>query len=545
MSEIVNSTSRTAGHAAAERFLKRLYTEIIPAATAKIPDIDPQPSRVGVPELETMPMSFQIEKIRRAASKQLDPNRRTSFGQFMTPEITANFMASMFRNWPSDVQLLEPGAGMGSLVHAFANEFFRRNPEGRLKVTAYEIETLLADFLCDHLKALSRTNRGFEHEVYRLDFIREATFTTSFGTARFSHVIMNPPYKKIGSKSEYRTALQTIDVTAGNLYIAFLALAVGLTAPLGEVVAIIPRSFCNGMYFRQFRQWLLDRVAIKHIHVFESRRMAFRDDNVLQENIIVRLEKGGKQGSVVLSTSDGATFDHYREREVPFDNVVKASDPERFIHVPTLELNGVGMLFSYTLAELGLDVATGPVVDFRLREHSVAQPVEGTVPLLYTHHFSGGRLKWPKHHKKPNALRVNESTRKWLMPQGWYAVTRRFSAKEEKRRIVSYVVDPRELPFELYGFENHLNVIHSRKKGISPELARGIALFLNSTIVDQNFRNFSGHTQVNATDLRTMKFPEMGTLIRFGEWAGKQDTLDQHRIDEFIGVGHDDEGGAD
>ncbi|MGH6768638.1 MAG: Eco57I restriction-modification methylase domain-containing protein [Xanthobacteraceae bacterium] len=545
MSETANSRERPAGHAAAERFLTRLYPEICPSISAKTSDFDPQPGHLGTSETQTMPLSFRIEKTRRSASKQLDPDRRASLGQFMTPEITANFMASMFRTWPSDVQLLEPGAGMGSLVHAFANEFFRRNPAGNLKVTAYEIETLLADYLCDHLEALSRTYHGLVHEVYRRDFIREATFATSFGATGFTHVIMNPPYKKIGSKSEYRKALQTIDVTAGNLYTAFLALAVVRTAPLGELVAIIPRSFCNGMYFRPFRRWLLDRVAIKQIHVFESRRMAFRDDAVLQENIIIRLEKGGKQESVLLSTSDGATFDHYRERVVPFEDVVKASDPERFIHVPTFELNGVGLLFSCTLAELGLDVATGPVVDFRLREHSVAEPVEGTVPLLYAHHFAGGRLQWPKQHKKPNALRVNESTRKWLMPQGWYAVTRRFSAKEEKRRIVSYVVDPRELPFELYGFENHLNVIHSRKNGISPELARGVSLFLNSTIVDQHFRNFSGHTQVNATDLRTMRFPKKETLIHFGKWAGKQDTLDQRKIDDFIEAGHDDAGGAD
>lgn len=541
MSETVNSRGRGAGYAAAERLLKQLYPEANPSIGAKSSDINSERSHLGAAETQTVPLSFHIEKIRRAASKELDPDRRASFGQFMTPEITANFMASMFRTWPSNIRLLEPGAGMGSLVHAFANDFFERNPAGHLKVTAYEIETMLADYLCDHLEVLSRTHRGFKHEVFRRDFIREATFATSFGAGGFTHVIMNPPYKKIGSKSEYRKALQTIDVTAGNLYTAFLALAVQLTAPLGELVAIVPRSFCNGMYFRPFRHWLLDHVAIKHIHVFESRRMAFRDDNVLQENIIVRLEKGGEQRSVLLSTSDGATFDHYRERAVPFEDVVKANDPERFIHVPTFELNGAAQLFSCTLAELDLDVATGPVVDFRLREHSIAEPDENTVPLLYAHHFASGRLQWPKQHKKPNALRLNESTRKWLMPRGWYAITRRFSAKEEKRRIVSYVVDPRELPFELYGFENHLNVIHSKKKGINPELARGIALFLNSTIVDQHFRNFSGHTQVNATDLRTMKFPEKATLIRFGEWAGKQNTLDQRMIDDFVGAAHGDE----
>jgi adenine-specific DNA-methyltransferase len=286
-----------------------------------------------------MPSSFRVERIRRVASKQLDPDRRTRFGQFMTPEITANFMASMFRAWPNDVQLLEPGAGMGSLVHAFVDEFFKRNPAGGLKVTAYEIETLLADYLCENLEVLSRTYRGLEHEVRRRDFIREATFATSFGAGGFTHVIMNPPYKKIGSKSEYRRELQAIDVTTGNLYTAFLALAVEMTARLGEIVAIIPRSFCNGTYFRPFRQWLLNRVAIKQIHVFESRRMAFRDDDVLQENIIVRLEKGGKQDSVLVSTSDGATFDQYTERQVAFENVVKAT---HLIH-----FNGVRFLGPY------------------------------------------------------------------------------------------------------------------------------------------------------------------------------------------------------
>ncbi|HEY5379283.1 MAG TPA: Eco57I restriction-modification methylase domain-containing protein [Pseudolabrys sp.] len=531
MAENVNS--RAAGHVAAERFLKRLYPEISPSHHTATSD----PASLDQPGTQIVPMSSRIENLRREASKQLDPDRRASLGQYMTPETTATFMASMFCTWPNNVRLLEPGAGMGSLLHAFIGEFFRRDPAGNLKVTAYEIEPLLADYLCNHLTDLSRIYSGLEHKVHRRDFIHEATFATAFGAAGFTHAIMNPPYKKISSKSEHRKTLQAIDVTTGNLYTAFLALAVELMDPLGEVVAIIPRSFCNGMYFRPFRKWLLERVAIKKIHVFESRRMAFRDDDVLQENIIVQFEKGGTQSSVLLSTSDGATFANYRERTVPFEHVVKASDPERFIHIPTFEYSGAdSALFSCTLSELGLEVATGPVVDFRLKEHSLAEPIEGTVPLLYAHHFSGGALHWPKRHKKPNALKINDSTKKWLMPQGWYAVTRRFSAKEEKRRIVSYVVDPRELPFELYGFENHLNVIHSQKRGISPELARGVSLFLNSTIVDQYFRTFSGHTQVNATDLRTMKFPEMSTLIRFGQWVEKQSTLDQHKIDDFIGA---------
>ena len=59
----------------------------------------------------------------------------------------------------------------------------------------------------------------------------------------------------------------------------------------------------------------------------------------------------------------------------------------------------------------------------------------------------------------------------------------------------------------MLGFENHLNVFHEDKRGLPENLAHGLAAFLNTTAVDDHFRRFNGHTQVNATDLRLMKYP--------------------------------------
>jgi adenine-specific DNA-methyltransferase len=482
---------------------------------------------------------LQIDHVRRSASEELDPMRRASLGQFMTPSAIATFMASLFQRWPDDARLLDPGAGLGSLSEAFARRYLEKKARGaRLRITTYEIESLLAEYLAEHLSALAREGQSvgvhIEHELVQRDFIREAVLAAAFGARPCSHVILNPPYKKIGASSEYRKLLRLIGVETGNLYSAFLALAVSMTDEQGEIVGIIPRSFCNGMYFRPFRNWLLSQVTLTHIHVFESRKRAFCDDDILQENIVVRLQRNVSQGPVVISTSHDPTFNDYREWRIPFSEVVKPNDPEQFIHVPTFETNGSNKLFVQRLAELGLDVATGPVVDFRLRRHSHPMPERGMVPLLYAHHFSGGTLKWPREHKKPNALDVNEETKKWLMPKGWYAVTKRFSAKEERRRIVAYVVDPQKLPYEFYGFENHLNVIHAGKHGVSPNLARGMALFLNSTVVDLHFRNFSGHTQVNATDLRSMTYPPKDVLNEFGRWFAKQCNPSQDQIDKFI-----------
>ncbi|MEZ5449799.1 MAG: Eco57I restriction-modification methylase domain-containing protein [Thiolinea sp.] len=353
---------------------------------------------------------------------------------------------------------------------------------------------------------------------------------------RYTHAILNPPYKKMNSNSAHRLALRRVGIETVNLYSAFVALAVALAAPGGQIVAIIPRSFCNGPYYRPFRDYILEHTAIRHIHLFESRNKAFKDDDVLQENIIIRLERGGLQGDVTITTSADDRFIDLNTHAHPFERIVFPDDSERFIHIPTSAEKNTIELFPaicYSLDDLGIKISTGPVVDFRLKEHLCDLPETGSVPLLYPAHFTGAGVTWPiAGMKKPNAILRNTATEKWLYPNGYYCVVRRFSSKEEKRRIVASVVEPDKLGESIMlGFENHLNLFHANKQGLPKALAHGLAAFLNTTAVDENFRRFNGHTQVNATDLRLMKYPSREALIQLGEWAIAQVEMTQAMID--------------
>ena len=116
----------------------------------------------------------------------------------------------------------------------------------------------------------------------------------SLQDGRFTHAILNPPYKKINSDSEHLRILRQVGIETVNLYSAFVALSLALMKTGGQLVAIIPRSFCNGPNYRPFREFLLQRAALRHIHLFAFRTEAFKDDGVLQENVIVMLERGGK-----------------------------------------------------------------------------------------------------------------------------------------------------------------------------------------------------------------------------------------------------------
>ena len=462
----------------------------------------------------TIQLLDHADAVRRDVAPRLALKRKSALGQFMTPAPVARFMASLFP--PTTLQtcsLLDAGAGVGALSCAFLDRLASAEKLNfqNVEVEAYEIDNTLRA----HLETTLASYAGRLPVTYKVssgDFIWEAACKWFQGSRPFSHAILNPPYKKINSASEHRLILRRAGIETVNLYSAFVALSLALMQSGGQLVAILPRSFCNGPYYRPFRQFLLHHAALRHLHLFASRTKAFKDDAVLQENIIIRLERDGRQGDVTVSHSTDDSFADLSTHEHPFDRIVFPDDPEYFIHVPTsLGRNAIeqapGIRFS--LNEIGIGVSTGPVVDFRLQQHIQQKPSRGTVPLLYPGHFVGHATQWPRDGmKRGNAIKLNADTKKWLYPNGFYTVARRFSAKEERRRIVASVVTPAAFPeAPMLGFENHLNVFHEDKRGLPENLAHGLAAFLNTTAVDDHFRRFNGHTQVNATDLRLMKYP--------------------------------------
>ncbi len=443
-------------------------------------------------------------------------------------------MASLFDDLPATIRLIDAGAGAGALTAALV--YRACQPDSGVKsihVTAYELDSQILPALRRTLaecEALCRNRRiPFKASLHQADFIQEMAGRVSgdlFSATppSFNVAIANPPYKKISTNSPERLALRSVGLETSNLYTGFVGLLGRLLETGGQMVAITPRSFCNGPYFRPFRVDFLNRMSLHRLHVFESRAAAFRDDGVLQENIIFHASNGpGQAPTVMVSSSRGemGDSDSITTKLCPFSEIIHPSDPERFIRIPVnngypdakKQLSGLPA----SLASLGLTVSTGRVVDFRLKDALRPAPERGTVPLLYPCHFNGGTVHWPKPDaRKPNAILDNETTRHWLVPSGIYLLTKRFTSKEERRRLVACLFDPADVEAEWLGFENHLNYFHANGRGLDRALALGLFAYLNSTLVDQYFRCFSGHTQVNATDLRTLPYPDQKTLEEMG-----------------------------
>jgi adenine-specific DNA-methyltransferase len=491
-------------------------------------------------------ITSQLDHVRRRVSKNHQRRERSRIGQFLTPAPIAHFMAGLFQRDVADVRILDAGAGVGVLSAAAVETFISRKGRLRsLEVVAYENDELMLPYLenaLDRCKtACTKAGITFRGETRANDFVAGGILQTEEDlfageTERFTHAILNPPYKKIDGQSQTRKLLDAAGMEVSNFYAAFVWLAAKMLEPGGELVAITPRSFCNGPYFRRFRLALLDMMALRRLHVFESRNKAFRDDDVLQENVIFHaLRVGRKPKHVTISSSEGSDFHKVNVRRMPYEDVVLPHDRDAFIHLVLNDDDKDVMhrmrRFGASLDELGIEVSTGRVVDFRAREHLRLQPEAGTAPLVYPCHFERGFVRWPaESDKKPNAIVSSEQTRDLMVPAGHYVLTKRFSAKEERRRVVAAIYDPQRVQSPLVGFENHLNYFHARGKGLSPNLAKGLVLYLNSTLFDRYFRLFSGHTQVNATDLRKMRYPTREQLIRLSPYVNNcipdQETID-------------------
>jgi adenine-specific DNA-methyltransferase len=491
----------------------------------------------------------RLDQARVDASARIDPKQRAKLGQFFTPVVTARLMASMFTLAQPAIRLLDAGAGIGVLTAAFVAEVCcRESRPQHISVVAFELDAALGSRLEETVAACrtacEQAGIGFDAEIRQEDFIAAAATSLSgslFGSPlpRFDCAILNPPYRKINTDSRERRLLRTVGIETSNLYTAFLALVAGVLDTGGELVAITPRSFCNGPYFRSFRRTFLKSMALRQIHVFDSRDDAFRDDAVLQETVIFRAIKNATPDVVTITSSTGPESGDERSRIVDYPQIVRPDDPDAFIRlVPDESGSEIAARMEglpSCLDDLGLTVSTGRVVDFRATNYLRNEPGPDTVPLIYPSHFGeDGFIAWPKpRNRKPNALARTSASESLLVPAGTYVLVRRFSAKEERRRVVASIYDADRVSPLPVGFENHLNYYHQGGAGLPKAVARGLAAFLNSTQVDTYVRQFNGHTQVNATDLRSLRYPTLDELAGLGEHIG-EDCLSQSDIDWLI-----------
>lgn len=467
--------------------------------------------------------------------------RRHNAGQFFTAPPVARYMANIVGKLENGMHILDPGAGVGMLASAICEAALQQNLS-TISITAYESDPALHLLCLWTLTYISNIlhEKGISIaiEVHQSDFLEAMAerfqqaslwYQETQAEHLFDLTILNPPYFKVNQKDPRAERVKDIAYGRTNMYTMFMSLATSTLQAGGRFVSITPRSFASGAYFKQFRNQFFSAITPDLIHIFESRRSAFEEAEVLQENIILLGTKKDMHSvespMISISKCNGLDdLDHPLVQQVQRRFIFDDMQNDPILHLPTSDID-IHLLQAFkrwigNLAAYGLEISTGPVVPFRSLDaltKAESVPSGTAVPLLWLQHVRCMKISWPLvDFDKPQAVFLN-SGQKFLVKNRTQIILRRFSAKEEPRRITAAVLQAGTFGTELIALENHLNYMYSLEKILAYEDAIGLASFLNSSLVDRYFRIISGNTQVSATELKKLPLPSWELIVRIGE----------------------------
>ncbi|MFQ5612223.1 MAG: BsuBI/PstI family type II restriction endonuclease [Anaerolineae bacterium] len=489
---------------------------------------------------------------------------RKQHGQFLTPIPVARYMARQIGPLKQGARILDPAIGSGILACALIERAIIDRHPNEIQIDGYELDQQLCETAQEALawatKCAAEVGIAVQTNLDNHDFILDRTPTTQLDLfapgpineslfSQYDCIIANPPYFKLhNSDPRVRTTVGHVKGHT-NIYTLFMALAAKLLAPRGQACFIVPRSFCSGAYFSEFRRDFIQQAIPLAVHLFESRQDTFKKDSVLQENVILTFrrrqpEETTQLEAVTISESkDVSTLDKSSlSRRVLKGRFVGVRNGSFFFRLPTSELDEqiIDTIDKWpgSLARYGLKVSTGPVVAFRARSFLTtieAVDQNQAAPLMWMQNVKPQRIQWPvSKGNKPQGISLEPEARSLLVPSENYVLLRRFSAKEGARRLIAAPLLANRLPHQWVGLENHLNYIYKIRGHLEIEEAYGLSGLFNSALMDRYFRISNGNTQVNAAELQAMPLPSMEAISQIGQQLVAEENNRSTDVDSIV-----------
>ena len=442
----------------------------------------------------------------------MSKQKRKKYGQFFTDINTARFMVKLFSDVDDKetINILDPGAGTGILSCALIERFENNDKIKTINLTCYEDDSNVINILTKNLEEIKNNScKTININIINDNYILSQKFSIKDNkneSMKYDFIISNPPYLKISTKAQESIHMKEVCYGAPNLYFLFASMSIYNMKAEGEMVYIMPRSWTSGAYFSKFREYMINNTKLLNIHLFSSREKVFKSENILQETIILRLKKTQNTKNNIIVTSSYSTDDITNSNliEIPYDVVVSNVNNYVFLPIDAKEFDVLKKINKF----------------------------ENTIPLLYSQHIKGGRIKFPigreneylKTEKK-GLIQKNEN----------YLMVKRFTSKEENRRIQCAMYLASEYPkYKYISTQNKINFIVGENTELTPNVLFGLYVIFNSTIYDMYYRILNGSTQVNSTEINCMPIPALYDVGELGKKLAQYNEFSTSLCDKIL-----------
>lgn len=503
-------------------------------------------------ELKYKLPSEYAEKVGFDYANSTTDKHKKDTGQFFTSKVIADFMGNLAQPTSDYISILDPGCGTAILSCSLIENLIEKSQIKEIDLRLIEIDSNVikeTKKVASFLKAwLLEKDIALNIIIEQKDFVLSnyGAFikNTLFGNQeieKYDYIISNPPYFKISKSDKRAQVAKELVYGQPNIYSLFMGLSAKLLKPDGELIFITPRSFAAGNYFKAFRKSFFNEVSISDIHIFESRNKMFKNDNVLQENIIIRATK---ETNTNIRVSVSECIKDLNKPQISIfktEELIDINSKEKVLFIPSnnkeAETINVFQRWKNSLNDYNIQISTGPVVAFRCKDYLVSDYTTEIkiAPLIWLHNTKEMKFVFPlKKGTKPSYIIDSKESQKVLLKNKNYILIRRFSSKDDKSRLVCSPYFASNIKFEKIGIENHLNYIYRPNGDLSEEELWGISAMFNSSLFDTYFRTFNGNTQVGAFELKQIKMPPLEKIILIGEKVKNATHLQREEIDNII-----------
>ena len=437
---------------------------------------------------------------------------RRDLGQYPTPTVIAQEMAArLVSGFDSDeAVILDPAAGTGILAAALLDALIERGV-GKIVLYAFEIDLELVV----HLRALvARARKRCEGVVDLSVKVVTSDFLESRLDVGFDFVIANPPYFKI-RKTDERAADWLHALTGQpNIYDLFMLKSASYLKKEGRWCFLTPRTWLNGSYSVALRAELIRHLKFDGFHFITNRSNLFGRKGLVKQDLVLTWAAKIASADYRVAISSSESGDTMGASQLKFVSLAQVfSDAP-----PQIEVLDSDCPFKCRLSDFGLNVKTGPVVPFRAQSRLRQHGTSGAVPLIWMRHVKRGQLTWPSSSPKNEMLMPDERSASLLSRDDGVLLVRRFSPSDESMRVVCAPVFAGSFDDGFFSVENHLNMICC-DSGIADDFLIGLSSFLSSRFVEDQVRKLCGSSQVNASDLRQLRFPHKERIEALGRYV--------------------------
>ncbi len=321
------------------------------------------------------------------------------------------------------------------------------------------------------------------------------------GTEKPSYITTNPPFIKVAKSHPLSKTLTKHGIPVPNMYAAFVVLACCWLKDDGHLLAVLPRSFASGVYFKAFRHWLGAQagMSVEHVVLYKS-RSCFK--NVLQENLLIYLKKSGTQSPRVrISVADTPLAKPEYDLIMPADSIISDDGWMLPRCGDDIDLINNNRRRAHNLEELGIQMSSGKLELHRLKGSELSKAI-------YARDFDKhGNWTWAET-KKPRTVLVSSRQVLHLPEKGGYIALKRISSNDgdKPQRIFPVWLCRDTVKATSVTLDNHIQYLHKQGKPFDELEGKRLENYLRSEEVQAVVRAVSGTTQINRSDLEKVKF---------------------------------------